>query len=480
MINKKIILENAIRFGFVNELKKSNKNQKMIDYAVKLGFAVDKGDEAEFPWNKTGDPTYETWLLNQLKVPNHSMKGLRNGSEDNPTLERFISEFDRLKKQRQITGVDINQLDFSQVKKIVNDNEQKISRKALERGDVETKTKSGYELKIFKDESDADEVVQIGLGTDWCTNKIGTAKSFLRDGAIYIIFKDDEPYVQMHVETQQYMDVNDSPIKSETWKELRQNIPFINQLVTRMKIVKGMNHNEIMNYIGQDRKFVGLDLQGTDVQSLPDNLDITTTLDISNTAVKELPKGLKASILDMEDTPIKSLPSDLQVNTLMASNSELEEIPNNLNKFEYDLIVDNTKIKKLPDNLKVGEMLDVSGLKLEITSPFYAYEFIAYKSEIVFKEKLIVKREAAITNSKVKFSAGTVIGGNLNLQDSTLESFPDDLNVIGEINLAFAKIKRIPSSIRFDKIIFSRKSWTHEQMVAGKDEIKQKFGIEIV
>lgn len=246
MIDKKLILENAIRFGFVNELKKSNKNQKMIDYAVKLGFAIDQGDEAIFPWNKTGDPTYETWLLNQLKNPNHAQKGLVNFQEDGDKLEEFISEFDRLKKQKQISGVDINQLDFSGVKKIVSDNESKVSRKSLERGDVDTKAKTGYELKIFKSVDDAKEVARIGQETKWCTKYWDTAESHLSKGAIYIIFKNGKPYAQLHVETQQYMNKLDSPIKPEMWQELRENIPFINQLVKRMDIKEAMTKQEFL------------------------------------------------------------------------------------------------------------------------------------------------------------------------------------------------------------------------------------------
>ena len=78
-----------------------------------------------------------------------------------------------------------------------------------------------------------------------------------------------------------------------------------------------------------------LDLNGTPVKKLPDNLQVGRSLDLGNTPIKELPDNLKVGgYLFLTGTPIKELPDNLKVG-------------------DY-LYLANTLIKGLPDNLQVG------------------------------------------------------------------------------------------------------------------------------
>lgn len=495
MLNKKLILENAIRFGFINELKKSNKNQKMIDYAIELGFAIDHGDEAIFPWNKTGNPVYETWLLNQLKDQQHSRKGLRNGAEDNKTLEKFISEFERLKKQKQISGVDINQLDFSGVKKIVDDNEDKISRKALERGEIESEASAGYEMVIFKGVGDAEDVAQIGEETDWCTAKIETAESHLAKGAIYIIFKNNEPYAQLHVETQQYMDVNDSPIDSEMWQELRQNIPALNKLVKSLKIYEGYSDKEskeastrITKHIGDDgdysiyqitsdKELGVLDKFGwgsisDDKSGKGDYLiyksnkpflylytkvkQITSYVSAMNMSEKLTNARQESKIIDeivlregfyrsmtgeevynwLENNPVVEHKLDLR------NREDIIKLPENLRHIGGELNLENTPIKKLPDSLEyVGGSLNI--MKTEINELPEKLKYIGggikKSAGMDYIKKLPDNLEHYGHALWLKYffeieklpNSLKHVGGNLNLVAVDIDKLPDNLEYVG-------------------------------------------------
>ena len=156
---------------------------------IELGFARVENDQIIHHWNKTGDATYDTWLTRQLKDKHHAKKGLVSFEEDGEKLIHYINEFHRLKRQRQIRGVDINQLDFPGLKEIVEKNKNKISRKALERGKVDLTTSGYYRVHIYKSVDDAAKVAGHGKGTYWCTKNISTARSYLQKGAMYVITK---------------------------------------------------------------------------------------------------------------------------------------------------------------------------------------------------------------------------------------------------------------------------------------------------
>ncbi len=57
-----------------------------------------------------------------------------------------------------------------------------------------------------------------------------------------------------------------------------------------------------------------LDLSGTPIQSLPDNLKVGGNLNLYNTPIQSLPDNLKVGgYLDLSDTSIQSLPDNLEV-----------------------------------------------------------------------------------------------------------------------------------------------------------------------
>jgi hypothetical protein len=95
-----------------------------------------------------------------------------------------------------------------------------------------------------------------------------------------------------------------------------------------------------------------LDLRGTAITALPDNLTVGGSLDLRGTPITALPDNLTVGgWLDLSGTPINALPDNLTVGGW--------------------LDLSGTPINALPDNLTVGGSLDLSGTRIK---PLYVDE----------------------------------------------------------------------------------------------------------
>ena len=112
-----------------------------------------------------------------------------------------------------------------------------------------------------------------------------------------------------------------------------------------------------------------LDLSGTAITSLPDNLTVGGSLYIRGTAITSLPDNLTVGgWLDLEGTAITSLPDNLTVGgSLYISGTGITSLPDNLTVGGW-LDIRGTAITSLPDNLTVGGSLYISGTGIIDTS----------------------------------------------------------------------------------------------------------------
>ena len=113
-----------------------------------------------------------------------------------------------------------------------------------------------------------------------------------------------------------------------------------------------------------------LDLEGTNITSLPDNLTVGGSLDLEGTNITSLPDNLTVGgSLDLEGTNITSLPDNLTVGgSLDLRGTNITSLPDNLT-VGGSLDLRGTNITSLPDNLTVGGYLDLEGTN--ITNPKY-------------------------------------------------------------------------------------------------------------
>lgn len=141
-----------------------------------------------------------------------------------------------------------------------------------------------------------------------------------------------------------------------------------------------------------------LNLNWSDVESLPDNLFVPGNLYMYNCSIKDLPRGLiVGGDLNISKTLVERLPDDLVIGgNLDVSNTPLKEVCSGLIVPGY-FDLSSTPIKVLPDNLIVGGA-------------------------------------AFLQKTKVtKLSKGMVVGDCIDLRNTLVTELPDDLVVNGRI-----------------------------------------------
>ena len=155
-----------------------------------------------------------------------------------------------------------------------------------------------------------------------------------------------------------------------------------------------------------------LDLRGTAITSLPDNLVVGDWLDLYGTAITSLPDNLVVGgWLDLSYTAITSLPDNLVVGG--------------------SLCLCYTAITSLPDNLVVGGLLDLS------------YTAITSLPDNLVVGGLLDLRGTAITS----LPDNLVVGGSLDLQDTAITSLPNNLVVGGYLDLRETAITSLPDNL---------------------------------
>jgi len=115
-------------------------------------------------------------------------------------------------------------------------------------------------------------------------------------------------------------------------------------------------NKEIQQYI-KDGSKGDLDLVGMPVTSLPDILEyVGGDLNLYQSKIKSLPDNLKVEEhLVLANTPIEYLPDNLKVKgSILLTRSAIKSLPDNF-KVGRSLYLENTSIEDLPYNLEVGE-----------------------------------------------------------------------------------------------------------------------------
>ena len=110
----------------------------------------------------------------------------------------------------------------------------------------------------------------------------------------------------------------------------------------------------------------GLNIQNTQITSLPAGIKFKEDLDLRNTSITILPANLTVNgDLNISDLAITSLPANLTVTGfLIATNSQIKSIPLDLRV--HSLYLGNTQIQSLPDNLQVTGVLNISNTNIDV------------------------------------------------------------------------------------------------------------------
>ena len=155
-----------------------------------------------------------------------------------------------------------------------------------------------------------------------------------------------------------------------------------------------------------------LDLSGTSITVLPDNLTVNGFLDLSNTPITALPDNLTVDgSLILRNTPITKLPENLTVGGwLDLSNTPITALPDNL-IVGGSLSLRETAITALPENLTVGGTLNLSNTPI------------------------------------TELPENLTVGGSLFLSDTSITELPENLTVGGWLDLSHTPITALPDNL---------------------------------
>lgn len=176
-----------------------------------------------------------------------------------------------------------------------------------------------------------------------------------------------------------------------------------------------------------------LDLDGTDITSLPDDLEVEGTLRISDTKVAVLPKGLSVGRhLIMSRANITSLPEGLVIaGDLFLNETPITDLPADISVGGH-LGLAGSLIKKLPDGMRVNGSLFLVGTPIT-----------------VLPDGLSVRKHLMLTGSSItKLPAGLSVGGDLDLDVTPITDLPDGLRVGGDLNLCRTEISALPEDLK--------------------------------
>ena len=183
----------------------------------------------------------------------------------------------------------------------------------------------------------------------------------------------------------------------------------------RQEIEKFRKETGVNLIIKDGKPFYGgyLDLRGTGITALPDNLTVGGYLDLENcTGITALPDNLTVGgYLDLRGTGITALPDNLTVGGYLdLSGTGITALPDNLTVGGY-LDLRGTGITALPDNLTVGGSLDLRGTGI-----------------------------TALPDN-------LTVGGSLDLRGTGITALPDNLTVGGYLDLRGTGITALPDNL---------------------------------
>ena len=203
-----------------------------------------------------------------------------------------------------------------------------------------------------------------------------------------------------------------------------------------------------------------LDLQFSDVTSLPNGLTVENDLDLRGTLITKLPDGLIVcgdfylnytqittlpdnltveGSLYLDGTPITSLPSSLNVGgNLWLNNTPITSLPDNLT-VGGRLDLECTPISSLPENLTVGESLWLNGTPISS-----------------LPDNLTVGYNLYLKDTKITSLPDNIkVGGGIYLSGTPITSLPDNLTVGGDLCLNYTQITSLPDNLTIGGEILS-------------------------
>jgi hypothetical protein len=381
-----------------------------------------------------GEGAYATWLTARV-VGSKKQKPLIK-SEDIYKYKNYLRIFKSKRKEFPFT--DINQIkspqDLSQfistAVDLRNQEEEDPSKiKGVSKQEKYSKFKIGEVdgftvYKIPKNSPDYNVSCELGSGTEWCTATGKTKtyfKKYIKKGPLYIFDNGRGEKYQFHYESASFMDKNDRSIRILNHINFFKYLEDIGEKNVPIKI-KLLNPKEF-GITPEDLKVPSnLDfwVDGREITSLPDNLEVEGNLGLRDTKIKSLPNNLKVGDnLNLEGTQIKSLPNNLKVGgNLNLEGTQIKSLPDDL-EVGGTIRLQGTQVTSFPDNFKINGGLDLKGTKVKS-----------------LPKNLKIGKKLYLDGTQINSLPDNLeVGGDLNLSNTSITSFPKNLKVGGNLYL---------------------------------------------
>lgn len=257
---------------------KSTTSDEIIEAAMNISI------EATKTTTENGKPTYAEWVCKQILngsvlIGSEDLFKETKELEDGPVLIDSLKQFHSIKnkdKFKKSYSNDINAyktksnlyetvrealkeispIKESDVKRTVGHTDIK-GAKTLYKGEGNPPDVIVYYIEGTAKEN-VDALIQLGgkvpgeerrlFNTSWCTINPKRAKDYLKEGSLLVIFKNGEPFIQLHGGSSQFMDPDDRPIR-----KIKGMIKELNQI---LKKIPKENRHLLMNAMKLNEKLI--------------------------------------------------------------------------------------------------------------------------------------------------------------------------------------------------------------------------------
>jgi len=377
---------------------------------------------------------YAIWIAKQIQQGSDKGGILLEDIEEQPRvdLQDLLKKYERA-KHKLPDGPDINKYTKEQLSdalaQVAPEESKRQKIRELKEGVLILENPPYKVIKI----TDEPGAIHWGQDTGWCTKFPDYANSYLKDGPLYVVLKDNEKFAQIHFPTGQYMDVRDNYLSDAEMKKIS---PSLNKLLNTDPDLK---HDAAVKYYAkthQPKEFAER-LRG--IGTVDGDLDLSDFPDLD-----EIPEGLTIKgYLNVSDTNIKKLPNNLTVNEPVLSKN-IEELPEKMTILN-DLYLKDSSVKRIPPGVKIHGDLFFGGEipeGFEIGGSLYV---IGGPDIPRLPTGLRVGGDLALHTTNIEvIPSGWKIKGDLDLSETPVKKISPDLQVGGSLILHKADIETIP------------------------------------
>jgi hypothetical protein len=236
-------------FRFSAVINERKKELLMRKYSVGPE-VLDQADEIDPPSN------YTDWLVKQIKAKNIKIP------EDVEKIRGLLEKFTRLKNSqfKESHSTDIGSYTPNSLFKALDEfgDSKKQEKRNVHEGINGSEIKYKEDPWIVYRVTTPQAAVVLGSNTNWCTAaSTKTAASYLKDGPLWIFYRDGKPYAQLHPDSGQFCDRGDRSFRDGYHLKNNQVYDLVHEIRDKTKDPEMVDYCErILPYVEPSDKYL--------------------------------------------------------------------------------------------------------------------------------------------------------------------------------------------------------------------------------